>query len=67
MGRVDDLSQQLLVRRVDVQHVHALERDHHITSGHAGHADDAFQHHARFGLDEVSLLGFSQGLDEFGC
>ena len=64
MRRVDDEVQQFVVRRVDVQHIHARCGHHHVTSGHVGDADHPFEHHARFGVDDVVVFGLGERLDQ---
>jgi hypothetical protein len=61
---VDHQVQQFVVGRIDVDHVHARRRDHHIARGHVGDADHAFEHHPRFGVDDVVVLGVGEGLDQ---
>jgi hypothetical protein len=61
---VDHQVQQLVVGRVDVEHVHARGRHHHVAGRHVGDADHAFEHDARLGVDDVVVLGLGQGLDQ---
>ena len=74
---VDHQVQQRVERRVDVDQVHARRGDHHVAGRHVGHAQHAFEHHARLGADDVVVLGVGQrfdqlvarvgaGMDEFG-
>ncbi|MCY1368042.1 hypothetical protein D9M69_550010 [compost metagenome] len=65
MRGVDDQVQQLVVGCVDVEHVHARGRHHHIAGRHVGDADHAFEHDPRFGVDDVVVLGVGEGLDQF--
>jgi hypothetical protein len=58
---VDHHRQQFVVGRVDVQQVHARRGHHHVAGRHVGHAQHAFEHEARFGLDQLALLGVGQG------
>jgi hypothetical protein len=61
---VDDQMQQRVVRRVDVHQVHARGGNHHVAGRHVGHAQHAFEHHARFGADHLVVLGVGQGFDQ---
>ena len=65
MRGADHQVQQLFERRIDVDEVHARSGHHHIARRHVGHADHALQHHARFGADDLVVLGLGQGFDEF--
>ena len=61
---LDHLVQQAVKRIFDVQQIHPRCGHHHIASGHVGHADDAFQHEATLGIDDVVVLGLGQGFDQ---
>jgi len=61
---VDHDAKQLLVGCLDVQQVHPARGHHDVAGGHVGHAKHAFEHDARFGLDELALLGVGQGFDQ---
>jgi hypothetical protein len=63
---VDDDAEQLVIGRVDVQQVHARRGHHRVASRQLGHAQDAFEHLARLGLDQLAMLGIGQGFDQFG-
>ncbi|GAO26313.1 hypothetical protein ALISP_6133 [Alicycliphilus sp. B1] len=60
------LGHELVERRVDVQHVHARRGHHHVAGRHLGHAQHAFEHHARVGVDDLVVLRLGQGGDELG-
>jgi hypothetical protein len=64
VGGVDDEVQQFVVGRVDVEHIHARGGHHHVARGHVGDADHAFEHDARFGVDDVVVLGLGEGFDQ---
>ncbi|MDT4847010.1 hypothetical protein FQZ97_810550 [compost metagenome] len=64
MRGVDDLVQQFVVGRIDVEHIHAWCRHHDVTGGHVGDADHAFEHHARLGVDDVVVLGVGERFDQ---
>ena len=64
--RVDDDVQDLVIRRIDVDQVHARRGHHHVAGRKLGHADDALEHHARVGPDDVVVFGVGQGLDQLG-
>jgi hypothetical protein len=62
--RVDDEVKQRIEGGVDVDDVHARRRDHDVAGGHVGHAQHAFEHHARLGADHLVVLGVRQGFDQ---
>jgi len=64
VAAVDDQVQDLVVRRVDAEQVHARRGDHHVAGGHVGHADHALEHHARLGGDQLAVLGVGQSGDQ---
>ncbi|MDT4831599.1 hypothetical protein FQZ97_651160 [compost metagenome] len=64
MRGLDHRVQQRVEGRVDVHEVHARRRDHHVTGRHVGHAQHAFEHHARFGADHLVVLGIGEGFDQ---
>jgi hypothetical protein len=41
-------------------------RHHHVAGRHVGHAQHAFEHQARLGLDQLAVFGVGQGPDQFG-
>jgi hypothetical protein len=61
---VDDDFEHLVVRSVDVEQVHARCRHHDVAGRHVGHADHAFEHRAALGVDQLTLFGVGQGLDQ---
>ena len=63
----DDRTEQFVVGRVDVQQVHARRGHHHVAGTHVGHAQHAFEHLARFGLDQLAVFGIGQRGDQFGA
>ncbi|MNV19560.1 hypothetical protein D3C71_1104280 [compost metagenome] len=65
MGRGDDLVQDLIEWIVDVDEIHAGRGDHHVASGHVGHPDDALEHHAGVGANDLVVFGFGQGFNQF--
>ena len=64
MAGVDDDVQDVLVGRVDVEHVHARRGHHHVAGDHVRHADHPLQHHPRLGGDELLVLGVGEGGDQ---
>ena len=64
MCSLNDAVQQNIVGVFNVDQVHARGRHHDITRCHIGHANDAFEHRTRLGVNNVVLLGFSQGVDQ---
>ena len=66
MRGLDDLVQHVLIGGVDVDHIHAGRRHHHIASRQVGHAQHPFEHLAALCPDHVLFLGLGQGLDQFG-
>jgi hypothetical protein len=64
VGGADHDVQQLVVGSVDVQQIHARRGHHDVAGAHVGHADHAFEHEPAFGLDQLTLLGIGQLLDQ---
>ena len=64
MRGLDHLVQQLVKRRIDVEHVHARGGHHHVTRRHVGHADHALEHEAALAVDDVVVFGLGQGFDQ---
>jgi hypothetical protein len=62
---VDHRGQDLVVGRVDVEHVHAGLGHHHVAGHQIGHAQHALEHGPRLGLDQLAVLGLGQRLDQF--
>jgi hypothetical protein len=62
--RVDHEVQDLVVRRIDVDQVHARRRDHDVAGGEVRHADHALEHDARLGVDDVVVFGVGERLDQ---
>ena len=58
--------EDLVHRRVDVDQVHARCRHHHVAGREVRHADHALEHHARFGADDLVVLGVRECLDQLG-
>ena len=65
MRVANDLYQQLVVRRIDVQHIH-LGCGHHDVGGRAVcHAQHTFEHDAGVGADDLVVFSLGQGFDQF--
>ena len=64
MRGADDEVQHLVIRRIDVDQVHARRRHHHVARRHVGHADHAFEHDARIGANHVVAFGLGQGFNQ---
>ena len=64
VASVDHAVQQQIVGIVDIDQIHPRRRHHHVASRHVGHADDALDHCARLGPDDVVLLRLGQGFDQ---
>ena len=62
MGGVYDQVKQLVEGCIDVDDVHPWCCNHHIASGHVGHAYDAFEHLAALCANDFIVLRFDQGL-----
>ena len=61
---VDDDVQQRVVRRVDVDEVHARCCDHYVASRHVGHAKDALEHDARLCAYNIVVFGICERFDQ---
>ncbi len=64
MRRVDHDAQQFFEWRIDIDEIHAWRGHHHVAGRHVGHANHAFEHHARVGADDVVAFRFGQGFDQ---
>ena len=55
---------QVIHGRLDVNHVHPRCGNHHVAGRHIGHANDAFEHGAGLGSNDVVVFGLGQGFDQ---